>query len=190
MPFTRFSLLSVLLAGAAAIAAPAVRPFLVRPPRSSRIVAVAITPRFPSYDRGAAGDASQESIEFWAKARRISGPALVNTLIDPILSLIDTIYISQMGCVLSLGATAVSSELFTLCLAVSLALRESASSTLSRLTGTGDTEGARAFARRTLTIALVSGILLGIVIGGPTAPACLSAMGAGPGSPLHSQALG
>ena len=50
-----------------------------------------------------------------------------------------------MGC-FALGAVAASSELFTLCLAVSLALRETASSTLARLYAAGKTEEAATFA--------------------------------------------
>ena len=75
-----------------------------------------------------------------AENREISAlalPALVNTLIDPILSLIDTVVISRLASTIALGAVAASSELFTLCFAVSLALRESASSTISRLVGAG-----------------------------------------------------
>lgn len=163
------------------------------------------------------------------RIREITGPALVNTLIDPILSLIDTLFVGRLGSSLTLGAQAArkagppwpggcsgsgaihvykagfagfrpsvagasgirvkphrriptifsyygctsvassrrqaarvpsapirpshppaasgavacSSELFTLCFAVSLALRESASSTLSRLAGTNSEEEVR-----------------------------------------------
>jgi hypothetical protein len=48
---------------------------------------------------------------------------------------------------------------------------------------------ARAFARKTLGLALVAGVLLGLLIGGPSSPSCLALMGAGPGSALHPAAL-
>jgi hypothetical protein len=48
---------------------------------------------------------------------------------------------------------------------------------------------ARAFARKTLFLALVAGVLLGLLIGGPGSPFCLSLMGAGPGTALYPAAL-
>lgn len=40
------------------------------------------------------------------RIREISGPALINTLIDPILSLIDTLFVGRLGSSLALGARA------------------------------------------------------------------------------------
>ena len=97
----------------------------------------------------------------------------MNTLIDPILSLIDTAVISRLASTIALGAVAASSELFTLCFAVSLALRESASSTISRLVGAGRGPEAARFAVTTLKIAAAAGVLLAFVIAGPAAPWCV-----------------
>ena len=127
-----------------------------------------------------------------AENREISAlalPALVNTLIDPILSLIDTVVISRLASTIALGAVAASSELFTLCFAVSLALRESASSTISRLVGAGRGPEAARFAVTTLKIAAAAGVLLAFVIAGPAAPWCVGLLGAHAGSPLHTPAL-
>ena len=66
-----------------------------------------------------------------AEVARIAGPALINTLLDPFLSVIDTFWVSRLG-VIPLGAVAASSELFTMTFAASLALRETAASTLAR----------------------------------------------------------
>ena len=119
---------------------------------------------------------------------RIALPALASTLLDPLLSVVDTIYVSRLGTV-SLGAVAASSELFTLCLAASLALRESASSTLARLSAQGRRKEAEAYASRTLQIALAVGVALAFLLGGPAAPWCVGLMGCPVGSPLHADAL-
>eukprot|EP00966_Prymnesium_polylepis_P277611 6414009-Prymnesium_polylepis.1 len=88
----------------------------------------------------------------------LAGPALLGTLIDPFLSLVDTLYVGRIGLASSsvaLGAVAAASELFTLCLAVSLALREASSSTLARLFAEGKAEEAATFAARSLLCARV-----------------------------------
>ena len=58
-----------------------------------------------------------------AKIKAIAGPALLGTLADPLLSVVDTAWVSRLGTT-ALGAVAASSEIFTLVIAVSLALRE------------------------------------------------------------------
>ena len=67
----------------------------------------------------------------------IAGPALLNTLMDPFLGVVDTLFVGRTCSSVALGAVAASSEIFTLCIAASLALRESASSTLVRLFAQG-----------------------------------------------------
>ena len=67
----------------------------------------------------------------------IFGPALLNTLMDPFLGVVDTLFVARTCAPVALGAVAASSEIFTLCIAASLALRESASSTLVRLFAQG-----------------------------------------------------
>ena len=67
----------------------------------------------------------------------IAGPALLNTLMDPFLGVVDTLFVARTCAPVALGAVAASSEIFTLCIAASLALRESASSTLVRLFAQG-----------------------------------------------------
>ena len=63
----------------------------------------------------------------------IALPAVCSALIDPILSLIDTAWVGAIDSKYALGATAAASELFTMAFAASLALRESSSSTIARL---------------------------------------------------------
>ena len=119
--------------------------------------------------------------------RSIAGPALINTLLDPFLSVVDTAWVSRLG-TLALGATAASSELFTLTIAASLALRESASSTIARLQARKLYHEARLHARRTLQLALLTGCGLAVVIS-VWAPAACGLMGCPVGSPLHENAL-
>ena len=82
-----------------------------------------------------------------------------------------------------------NSELFTTSIALTLALREAASSTLARAFAQGEVEAAAQFASRTLQLALVAGLALAFFYGGPTAPWCVGLMGAPVGSPLHADAL-
>lgn len=119
----------------------------------------------------------------------LAGPAVLNVLIDPILSLVDTIWVGRLALPFALGATACASEIFTLSFAFSLALRESASSTIARRWASGQRAGAAAFARRTLQLAVCIGLALALLIGGPSAPWCVGLMGAHHGSPLHADAL-
>lgn len=137
--------------------------------------------------RAAAGD-GKLAAEDEAELVAIAGPAVLNTLLDPFLSVIDTFWVSRLG-VIPLGAVAASSELFTMCIAASLALRESASSTIARLNACGRDEDASRFAIRTLQLALVVGLLMGIVLGGPSAPWACGLMGCHSGSPLQADAL-
>jgi len=118
----------------------------------------------------------------------IAAPALLNSLLDPFLSFIDTLWVSRLGTT-ALGAVAASSELFTLTIAASLALRESASSTIARLVAQGQFREAESYARRSLQLALGIGLVLGAVLGGPSAPWCVGLMGAPIGSPLHAHAV-
>eukprot|EP00929_Paragymnodinium_shiwhaense_P022207 TRINITY_DN14242_c0_g2_i1.p1 TRINITY_DN14242_c0_g2~~TRINITY_DN14242_c0_g2_i1.p1 ORF type:complete len:603 (-),score=31.19 TRINITY_DN14242_c0_g2_i1:56-1756(-) len=62
---------------------------------------------------------------------RLAGPALCSALIEPMFLLIDTIFIGRIGAT-ALSATAAASEVFTLALAVSIALRDGASSSIAR----------------------------------------------------------
>ena len=139
----------------------------------------------------------------------IAGPALLNTLMDPFLGVVDTLFVARTCAPVALGAVAASSEIFTLCIAASLALRESASSTLVRLFAQGAVTPspsvwpsalthvpcadrraeAQNYAARTLQLALVVGLLLAVLIGGPCAPWCVGLMGCPVGSPLHPDAL-
>ena len=158
----------------------------------------------------------------------IAGPALLNTLMDPFLGVVDTLFVARTCAPVALGAVAASSEIFTLCIAASLALRESASSTLVRLFAQGAVAPlprrptapsprrpsprhpgprcgplsalthapradrraeAQSYAARTLQLALVVGLVLAVLIGGPCAPWCVGLMGCPVGSPLHPDAL-
>ena len=130
----------------------------------------------------------QEDQEDRREIVRIATPALLGTLLDPFLSVVDTAWVSRLGTT-SLGAVAASSELFTLTIAVSLALRESASSTIARYLAGGRRDDAVAYGARTLQLAVAGGVALGFVIGGPTAPWCVGLMGCPVGSPLHADAL-
>jgi Na+-driven multidrug efflux pump len=144
--------------------------------------------------RIAGSDMRLESEEAALEAREdeeivnIAGPALLNTLLDPLLSVIDTFWVSRLG-VLALGAVAASSELFTMTIACSLALRESAASTLARLFACGRYNAGATFARRTLQLSLCLGLAIGFVLGGPGAPFACGLMGAPVGSPLHADAI-
>ena len=136
--------------------------------------------------------AKAEALRIVAENREIRSlalPALVNTLIDPILSLIDTIFVGRLPGTVALGATAAASELFTLCLALSLSLRESASSTLARLTASNQPAAARDFAIRSIQLGILLGTFLSFLIGGPWAVEAVSIMGAPVTSPLHADAL-
>ena len=68
------------------------------------------------------------------------------------------VWVSRLGTI-SLGAVAASSELFTLTIAASLALREASSSTLARLYAQGQRAQARIFARQCVGLALVIGLV-------------------------------
>ena len=119
----------------------------------------------------------------------IAGPALLNTLMDPFLGVVDTLFVGRTCSAVALGAVAASSEIFTLCIAASLALRESASSTLVRLFAQDRRAAAETFAMRTLQLAFAVGGVLALVLAGPAAPWCVGLMGAPVGSPLHPDAL-
>ena len=119
----------------------------------------------------------------------ISGPALINTLIDPFLSLVDTLVVGRTCAAIALGAVSASSELFTIAFAASLALRESASSTIVRLLAQGRRSEARTFAAKTLQLALGVGAALALLMGGPSASWCVGLMGCPAGSPLYPDAL-
>jgi len=108
---------------------------------------------------------------------------------DPFLGVVDTLFVGRTCSSVALGAVAASSEIFTLCIAASLALRESASSTLVRLFAQGRRPAAVAFARRTLQLAVLVGAFLTLLLAGPAAPWCVGLMGAPVGSPLHPDAL-
>lgn len=125
---------------------------------------------------GAEGEvvlAQQRRAEEDQQVLAIAAPALLNTLLDPFLSVVDTAWVSRLGTT-ALGAVAASSELFTLCIAASLALRESASSTIARLVAQDKYVEAEVFARRTVQLAVAAGICLGYVLGGPAAPWCVT----------------
>ena len=121
----------------------------------------------------------------------IALPAVAGALIDPFLSLIDTLWVGRIADrPFALGATAASSELFTMAFAGSLALRESSSSSIARLSAAGRGKEAAAFGFRTLQIGLASGALLCVLIASPaTAPSAVALMGAHRGSPLFVDAL-
>lgn len=109
-------------------------------------------------------------------------------------SLVDTMFVGRLAFAagagnVALGAVAASSELFTLCLAVSLALSESASSTLARLFAQGRSDEAAAFASRVLQLAIAAGFALAALYAGPSATWCVGLMGAPAGSPMHAEAL-
>ena len=114
----------------------------------------------------------------------IALPAVAGALIDPFLSLIDTLWVGRIADrPFALGATAASSELFTMAFAGSLALRESSSSSIARLSAAGRGKEAAAFGFRTLQIGLASGALLCVLIASPaTAPSAVALMGAHRGS--------
>ena len=120
----------------------------------------------------------------------IALPAVASALIDPILSLIDTAWVRSIGSKYALGAVAASTELFTMTFAASLALRESSSSTIARLTAAGRNRDAAQFSRRSVQIGLATGVLGGLLLASPrTAPFCVGLMGAHRGSPLFADAL-
>ena len=139
-------------------------------------------------EAGEGDGATLEAAEDDRDAFAIAGPALLGTLLDPFLSVIDTAWVSRLG-TNALGAVAASSEIFTLTIAVSLALRESASSSIARLLAERRGKDAEAYARRTLQLAALGGLLLALGIGGPGAPFCVGVMGCPAGSPLHADAL-
>eukprot|EP00613_Pedinella_sp_CCMP2098_P064514 CAMPEP_0171991792 /NCGR_PEP_ID=MMETSP0993-20121228/277611_1 /TAXON_ID=483369 /ORGANISM="non described non described, Strain CCMP2098" /LENGTH=534 /DNA_ID=CAMNT_0012644823 /DNA_START=110 /DNA_END=1714 /DNA_ORIENTATION=+ len=130
----------------------------------------------------------KETAEDDRAIKEIAGPALLGTLLDPFLSVVDTAWVSRLG-VVSLGAVAASSEIFTLTIALSLALRESASSTIARLLAEGRTADAEAFGVKTLQLAAVGGLGIAFLVAGPSAPWCVGLMGAPLSSPLHTDAL-
>ena len=120
----------------------------------------------------------------------IALPAVASALIDPILSLIDTAWVRAIGSKYALGAVAASTELFTMTFAASLALRESSSSTIARLTAAGRNRDAAQFSRRSVQIGLATGVLGRLLLASPrTAPFCVGLMGAHRGSPLFADAL-
>ena len=123
-----------------------------------------------------------------AKIKAIAGPALLGTLADPLLSVVDTAWVSRLGTT-ALGAVAASSEIFTLVIAVSLALREAASSTIARLTAQGRWREAEAHGAKTLLTAFGVGALLTLLLVGPGGPGAVGLLGCPRGSPLHADAL-
>lgn len=123
-----------------------------------------------------------------AAIKSIAGPALIGTLADPLLSVVDTAYVSRLGTA-ALGAVAASSEIFTLSIALSLALREAASSTIARLTAQGRWAEAEAHGAKILLIAFGVGTLLACILAGPGGPGAVGLLGCPRGSPLHADAL-
>ena len=109
----------------------------------------------------------------------IALPAVASALIDPILSLIDTMWVSAIRSRYALGAVAAATELFTMAFAASLALRESSSSTIARLSAAGRGRDAAQFSRRSVQVGVAAGVVVGALLASPrTAPFCVGLMGA------------
>ncbi|EOD38450.1 hypothetical protein EMIHUDRAFT_224522 [Emiliania huxleyi CCMP1516] len=162
-----------------------------RPPRAGGVRCCATAPSLTEEapeEASLAARAAARAAEN-AEILAIAVPALLNTLMDPFLGVVDTLFVGRTCSSVALGAVAASSEIFTLCIAASLALRESASSTLVRLFAQGRRPAAVAFARRTLQLAVLVGAFLTLLLAGPAAPWCVGLMGAPVGSPLHPDAL-
>eukprot|EP00929_Paragymnodinium_shiwhaense_P097954 TRINITY_DN59514_c0_g1_i1.p1 TRINITY_DN59514_c0_g1~~TRINITY_DN59514_c0_g1_i1.p1 ORF type:complete len:542 (+),score=55.35 TRINITY_DN59514_c0_g1_i1:158-1783(+) len=120
-----------------------------------------------------AGDTDKAAAETGAKSGklptlnseifRLSWPALCSALIEPILLLIDTIFIGRVSAT-ALSATAAASELFTLTLAVSIAMRDGASSSIAReRAAAGKSSG---FGGNTAIASLVLAAVAGVAVSG------------------------
>ena len=158
----------------------------IRPSPATRRLAASDAAEAATSIAAAAVDANKSDDD--AKIKAIAGPALLGTLADPLLSVVDTAWVSRLGTT-ALGAVAASSEIFTLVIAVSLALREAASSTIARLTAQGRWREAEAHGAKTLLTAFGVGTLLMIMLLGPGGPGAVGLLGCPRGSPLHADAL-
>ena len=159
----------------------------IRPSPATRRSAAASDAADAATSIAAAATAANKSDDD-AKIKAIAGPALLGTLADPLLSVVDTAWVSRLGTT-ALGAVAASSEIFTLVIAVSLALREAASSTIARLTAQGRWREAEAHGAKTLLTAFGVGALLTLLLLGPGGPGAVGLLGCPRGSPLHADAL-
>ena len=158
----------------------------IRPSPATRRLAASDAADAATSIAAAAVDANKSDDD--AKIKAIAGPALLGTLADPLLSVVDTAWVSRLGTT-ALGAVAASSEIFTLVIAVSLALREAASSTIARLTAQGRWREAEAHGAKTLLTAFGVGALLTLLLVGPGGPGAVGLLGCPRGSPLHADAL-
>ena len=180
----------LLLSTATAVALTAPLPHLVAHAqpvlRSHRLITATAAPEAANIVKPEAKEAPPSEN---AEIVGLAGPTLVSTLIDPFLSLVDAMWVGRIGSAFALGAVTASSELFTMAFACSLALREASSSSIARLSAGGHTREAAAFARRTLQLGAITGIIIAALLAGPTSSAAVSLMGAHPGSPLYVDAL-
>ena len=115
-------------------------------------------------------------------------PAVVGTLIEPLLSLIDMTFIGRgLGAVCH-GAIGPASEIFTLAAALMWAIKDSTATSVARLHALGDTRGAVRYLEVTVALAIMLGVALAALVQ-LSARSALAVLGAPASSPLHAPAL-
>lgn len=156
--------------------------------RTSAISAALAPGALPGDDDAFDDEVTPTPAEVRKEIANLALPAIVGTLIDPLLSLIDMTYIGRgLGAVCH-GAIGPASELFTLSVALMWAIKDTTATTVSRMVALGETKKAVQFIETTITLAVFIGIILAVVLQA-TAVSALSLLGAPPASPLHAPAL-
>ena len=126
------------------------------------------------------------SYKWTSQTLALALPALVGMLVDPLLSMMDTAYVGNLGSSTELAALGACTSIFHLAFN---AFRATTAATTS-LVGNASDDLER---RQIIKISLSLGITMGLGVGGflrILGPWCLKAMGiAGPTSPLYTPAL-
>lgn len=123
--------------------------------------------------------------EWTSQTMALALPALIGMLADPLLSMMDTAYVGNLGSSIELAALGACTSIFHLAFN---AFRATTAATTS-LVGTAQTPYEK---REIVRVSLSLGILLGLGVGGflrILGPWCLSTMGVAIGSPLFAPAI-
>lgn len=89
-------------------------------------------------------------------------PAMTEQILQALVGFVDILFVSRLGSV-EVAAAGVANAFMSVYMAVSLAMGVSASSLITRSIGAGDYERARGIARQSIFLAVLLGVLFGII---------------------------
>eukprot|EP00535_Pseudo-nitzschia_heimii_P011603 CAMPEP_0197197448 /NCGR_PEP_ID=MMETSP1423-20130617/32872_1 /TAXON_ID=476441 /ORGANISM="Pseudo-nitzschia heimii, Strain UNC1101" /LENGTH=488 /DNA_ID=CAMNT_0042651269 /DNA_START=108 /DNA_END=1572 /DNA_ORIENTATION=- len=129
---------------------------------------------------------SPRSYEWTSRTAALALPALIGMLVDPLLSMMDTAYVGNLGSSIELAALGACTSIFHLAFN---AFRATTAATTSLVGNASSDREKRSIIKISLSLGLVMGLAVGSVLR-LLGPRCLAAMGiAGPSDPLFGPAL-